>query len=212
MLIQKRVITYIDGFNLYHAINDLGKNHLKWLDLWGLSSRFATKPDQFLTAVKYFSAFATWLPGPYKRHRDYVDALKTNNVEFIEGGFKEKTRYCKNCHAKWIGHEEKETDVNIAIHILNDAYLDLFDQALLFSADSDLVPVIKLVKQLFPQKFIYIVKPPKVWVPKELIRAAGGFQFFREIKESHLEKCLFPEHVVDSAGKLVSERPEEYKP
>ncbi|MFO1241201.1 MAG: hypothetical protein U1E64_12690 [Sphingomonadaceae bacterium] len=28
---MRRVIVYIDGFNLYHAIDDLGQPHLKWL-------------------------------------------------------------------------------------------------------------------------------------------------------------------------------------
>ncbi len=27
-----RIIAYIDGFNLYHAIDSLGKPHLKWLE------------------------------------------------------------------------------------------------------------------------------------------------------------------------------------
>ena len=33
----KRVAVYVDGFNLYHALDDLAENHLKWLDLWSLS-------------------------------------------------------------------------------------------------------------------------------------------------------------------------------
>jgi hypothetical protein len=33
-----RVITYIDGFNLYHAVDDLKDQSLKWLDLWALSA------------------------------------------------------------------------------------------------------------------------------------------------------------------------------
>lgn len=32
---------YVDGFNLYHAISDLGMPHLKWLDLWRLGSLIA---------------------------------------------------------------------------------------------------------------------------------------------------------------------------
>jgi hypothetical protein len=30
---MRRVIVHIDGFNLYHAIDDLRKPWLKWLDL-----------------------------------------------------------------------------------------------------------------------------------------------------------------------------------
>jgi hypothetical protein len=32
-----RVACYIDGFNLYHAIDDLDKPHLKWLDVCALA-------------------------------------------------------------------------------------------------------------------------------------------------------------------------------
>ena len=41
------------------------------------------------------------------------------------------------CGSKWIGHEEKMTDVNIATQLLIDAYDDGFDCALVISGDSD---------------------------------------------------------------------------
>lgn len=33
---SRRFIAYVDGFNLYHAIDDLRRPELKWLDLQGL--------------------------------------------------------------------------------------------------------------------------------------------------------------------------------
>jgi hypothetical protein len=42
--------------------------------------------------------------------------------------------------------EEKMTDVNIAVHILNDAYLNKFDLAVLISNDSDLAEPLKMVQ------------------------------------------------------------------
>ncbi len=111
-----------------------------------------------------------------------------------------------------MGHEEKETDVNIGIHLLNDAYKDLYDHALVMTADSDISPAIKMVKENFPQKFIYILNPPKSIQSGELIRAAGGFQFSREIKEAHIGENLFPQKIFDSSGILIAERPKEYNP
>ena len=35
-----RVISFIDGFNLYHAIDNLNQSHLKWLNLHSLSNAF----------------------------------------------------------------------------------------------------------------------------------------------------------------------------
>lgn len=37
---KERVICYIDGFNLYHAIRDLKQPYLKWVNLWTLASVF----------------------------------------------------------------------------------------------------------------------------------------------------------------------------
>lgn len=38
------------------------------------------------------------------------------------GKFKEKDRSCNICSSMWNAHEEKETDVNIALYILDEAY------------------------------------------------------------------------------------------
>lgn len=69
---MRRVIVYVDGFNLYHAIDDLKRPHLKWLDLRALAESLLRK-DETLKSVKYFSAYATWMPDRYARHRDYAE-------------------------------------------------------------------------------------------------------------------------------------------
>ena len=56
--------------------------------------------------------------------------------------------------------QEKMTDVNIAVELLEDAFQDRFDTALLISADSDLVPPVLAVKRLFPKKRVVTVFPP----------------------------------------------------
>lgn len=130
-----RTIIYIDGLNLYHAIKNTGCQHLKWLDLAALSKKFAPAPRFSILSVYYFTAYATWLPTPYKHHREYVRALGAAGVIPVLGKFKEKDRECVKCGSKWKGHEEKETDVNIAICMLSDAYDNRFDAAILFSSD-----------------------------------------------------------------------------
>ncbi len=72
------------------------------------------------------------------------------------GVFKAKDRACRNCESAWTDHEEKETDVNIALHLLRDAHQDRFDRALLISGDSDLVPAVRMVRALFPQSVSHI--------------------------------------------------------
>jgi hypothetical protein len=202
---MRRVITYVDGFNLYHAIDDLKVPALKWLDLWSLSSSLLRK-NETLTAVKYFSAYATWLPAPYARHRKYVRALEAVGVRAIMGRFKEKPRRCKQCRASWTSHEEKETDVHIAIELVSDALTGAFERAIVISADADLAPAIKMARRTSPLKEIFVAAPP------------GRFGNARDL-EPHLEitkgrvaKSLLPDRLLDETGNVIVERPPEYDP
>jgi uncharacterized LabA/DUF88 family protein len=213
----QRVTAYIDGFNLYHAIHELTTpkrsfSHLKWLNLWELARSFAPEPDFSLTDVYYFSAYATWRPDAYKRHRAYVRALTAIGVTPILGNFKRKDRECFRCANKWRAPEEKETDVNIALHLLRGAYQDRFDRALLISADSDLAPAIRMVREETPLKDIRVVLPIGLSLSGELSRAAAGKKRCARVKQVHLERSLLPQQVRDDKGSIVATRPTEYDP
>lgn len=200
-----RVIVYIDGFNLYHAIDDLKENHLKWLDLWSLSQSLL-RQGETLQAVNYFSAYATWLPAAYARHRAYVAALTAVGVTPILGKFKEKPRSCNSCKSQWISHEEKETDVHIGIMMVADALRDEFDRAILISADSDLGPVIRMVKNYAPQKTVLVAAPPGRFT------RARDLSPRYEIRKNVLKRHLFPDEIRDAANKVIAARPVEYRP
>lgn len=113
-----RVTAFVDGFNLYHALDDLGQHHLKWLNLRALCQHFAPQPQFQLDAIYYFSAYATWRVRAYRRHRGYVTALRAVGVTPILGRFKIKNRQCRRCGTSWQDHEEKETDVKMALRLL----------------------------------------------------------------------------------------------
>jgi hypothetical protein len=51
---MKRVIAYIDGFNLYHGLRDKRWKRFYWLNLPALARRLI-KPDQTLVVTKYFT-------------------------------------------------------------------------------------------------------------------------------------------------------------
>src|SRR5690606_33137066 len=100
-----------------------------WVDLRALMACY-TKPNVHeIAAVYYFSAYATWMPGPHKRHQEYVAALLHAGVTPVMGNFKEKAQSCKACNAAWKGHEEKETDVNLAVKLIESAMDNEFDHA-----------------------------------------------------------------------------------
>lgn len=201
---MKRVITYIDGFNLYHAVDDLKDQSLKWLDLWALSESLL-RQNETLKAVNYFSAFATWLSAPYARHRTYVAALQARGVTTIMGKFKQKPRSCRACGAKWMGHEEKETDVHIAVRLVADALLNDFERAIVISADSDLAPALRVVRQHQPSKELFVAAPPGRFASARDLRPK------LEVTKGKIRKCLLPAQLPDAAGNSII-RPVEYDP
>lgn len=198
-----RVVAYIDGFNLYHAIDDLKKPHLKWVNLWGLCQDLL-KPGDTLVAVNYFSAYYTANQKRHRRHERYVHALKAHGVTVHLGQFKRKSVYCKGCRKASPAWEEKETDVHLAVRMVSDAYQNSFDKAILISADSDLLPPVKTIRDNLPEKNIFVVAPPK---RKQLAR---GLNAAYEIPNGKLNRNLLP-GIVQFEGRSI-ERPERYEP
>ncbi len=156
---MRRTNVYVDGFNLYHALDDLGDDSLKWLCLRRLSESIIGERET-LNSVKYFSAYANWIPEAAQRHRAYVDALKVEGVKFIPGQFKKKFLKCKSCGKQYHTHEEKETDVNIAIHLIRDTFEDSFDRAIVISADTDMRTAVEMARNISGTKSIDVVSPP----------------------------------------------------
>jgi hypothetical protein len=204
-----RVACYVDGFNLYHAIDDLNKPHLKWLDIRALVSSLC-RPGETLTKTSYFSAYATWRPDSYSRQRQFVAALKASGVECHMARFSEKTATCRSCRATWITHEEKETDVHFSLTFLEDAIDNVFDRAILISADGDHVPAVRRVRSRLPGKQIFLAAPPRrLGHARELSKVCNSQM---EITQGRVGKYLFPEHVLDPAGVIIATRPIEYAP
>lgn len=201
---MKRVIAYIDGFNLYHSIDNLKEPHLKWLNLRALVESLLRK-DEELKDVKYFSAFANWMPDRAARHRAYVEALKAAGVSTCMSQFKEKPRSCFKCKAKWIGHEEKETDVQIAVHMVSDALRGEVERLIVISADTDLCPAISMIKLHRPECEVFVAAPPK------RIRYCRALNPRIEIGKTRLSGCLLPASIQAGPDKAVV-RPPTYDP
>jgi len=211
-VLMQRATAFIDGFNLYHAIDDLRRDHLKWLNLKVLAQIFAPPSHFTLNQVLYFSAYATWKPDSYRRHRTFVKALEVTGVIPIMGNFKEKDEECLGCGRSWKRHEEKETDVNIALRILKGAYDDDYDLAVVFSADSDLVPALDMIRRPPLSKSIKLVTPSNHKNCASLVTAAGGPDRHRRLRPIHIERCLLPATLTDPTGKVLVTLPPEWNP
>lgn len=201
-----KVVCFIDGFNVYHALNDNEKHpeyrKYKWLNYWKLAERFVRNDDQ-LVRVLLFTAYAHWMPDKVERHERLVKAVEAQGVEMIPGRFKRKQERCRKCHKYYWTHREKRTDVNIATYLLKLAFLDRFDTAIVISADGDLIPVIEAARELFPNKRVGVVTPIGLY-NKDLREAAS---FWREMKLKDLSNSqLDDEIVLDSGERLTSPR------
>jgi len=201
------VSIFIDGFNLYHALVKFRDDKVKWLDLRTLCGRLILPKTEKIVDIYYFSAYAYWLSGPKSRHEEYVKALAATGITTILGHFKEKDRDCHNCGATWKAHEEKETDVSIGITLLNDAYKNKYDRALLVTRDSDLMPAVKMVRNEFPAKEIVAVAPPMMGHSNDLLTVCNSK---RKISPRQIWACLLPKQIVRADGTVLATRPSKY--
>ena len=134
---------------------------------------------------------------------------ETYGVTPILGHFKDKKMRCRKCGAQWTSREEKGTDSNFVIQLVQEAHQNRFDKAIIMTADSDMVPAIHMVLDTFPNKEILVCTPPGRYNIAREIRAAVET---RKMKQRHLQNNLLPEQVFCPAGQIVATRPTEYDP
>ncbi len=203
---KKRINCYIDGFNLYHSIVALGSNcnYLKWLNLCKLSNAFVKSLNEQLINVYYFSAIANWLTDSSARHKKFIKANEHFGVTSVLGNFKKKRKRCKECGVTWTEHEEKQSDVNLAMYLVKHARLNAFDKAFVLSADSDLCPPIDLVINECKKEVEILVPPNRYKITRELRNKVET----RKIKLKHLKANQLPNIIKDERG--VINRPKEY--
>jgi uncharacterized LabA/DUF88 family protein len=136
-------------------------------------------------------------------------------IQVVEGNFKKKTVEClhpdcPNPERRFFKtREEKRTDVNMAIEMLDDAYQSRCDRLVLISGDSDLVPALELIGTRFPAAKINVYIPVRENAPigerkrsykKELRSVATTV---RELPSQLLAKSQFPNPVILPDGTAV---------
>jgi uncharacterized LabA/DUF88 family protein len=174
---MKRTYAYIDGFNLYYGALK-GTRH-KWLDLKLLLSTILGNDHQILK-IKYYTARISARsdnPNSPIRQMVYLNAIKAHipELEISYGYYLSNTvrmRLAKPTLLKKfedvIKTEEKGSDVNLALHVLNDAWQDKYDCAVIVSNDSDLSESLRLIKKQHKKKIVLLVpgdpstRPPAI--------------------------------------------------
>lgn len=181
-----RVIAFIDGFNLHHALEKCQTHNVESeIDIRRLIQFFLTKQCE-LVDVYYFTASPWWSERKLQQYHQRIRSLKAQDIKIVQGEFRKRHLRCHKCGHVFFKPEEKQTDVNIATKLLSLAHIDLYDTAIIVSADNDLIPAISTVKQHFPEKRIGVVFPPGKVRTNQLRQTAD---FHSRIKANHLNSC-----------------------
>lgn len=199
-----RTIVYVDGFNLYYGA--LKGTPYKWVDLHALFTNLLSSHNN-IVGIKYFTARVSNTPSdPDKaNHQEaYIRALKktcpilqVHYGQFTTHNVKAKlltpingTRY-----AEVIRTSEKGSDVNLAVHLLNDAWIDGYDCAVMVSGDSDLAESIRLVKTFHARKKVGLITMGKRGTSKELVKEVD---FVKYMSTAALASSQLPSPIPDS--------------
>jgi hypothetical protein len=202
-----KTFAYIDGFNLYHGC--VKYSHCKWLNLRALAENML--PGHEIDTIKYFTAKVSASPGdPDQPNRQmiYWRALRTlKGLEIVEGTFYEHEKAmplgpsCKMYRpgmmtlVRVIKREEKGSDVNLASHLLMDGWHKRYEQAVVFTNDSDLATPIRIVRS--EMKFPVGVINPHEFHSKRLRKLAS---FLGRVRETDLASAQLPDELTDKTG------------
>jgi uncharacterized LabA/DUF88 family protein len=205
----RRTSFYIDGFNLYHSIDDLDDPELKWLDLMSLAKSYLT-PGDSICDVYYFTALSRWDEGKRARHQAYIDALVHSGVRVVRGIFSRPRKFCHTSRQYCREYAEKKTDVGIAVTLLADGFEGQYDKAFLLSADSDHVPLAERFKVSLPNKRLIHLAPPNRLQESRELAATIGRSF--QLTAGRLRSHPLPPSIYDTGGKFICARPSAYGP
>lgn len=155
-----RVSVYVDGFNLFYGLRDAGWRQLYWYCPGALAG-VLVRPPEILVCCKYFTARITQPGDKQRRQATYLAAIRERGAaQIIPGRIQLARKRCLNCGQPSETPTEKMTDVNLALELVCDAVEDRFDRAIVISGDSDLVPALRALARMAPEKTVSCAFPP----------------------------------------------------
>lgn len=199
----RRTNVYIDSWNLYFGC--LKGTRYRWINVAELC-RQSLPAHYHVNRIRFFTARVSARPSDPQqpvRQETLFRALRTiPNLTMHFGQFLSSkpmmplvtplpngTRF-----VRVIKTEEKGSDVNLATHLLVDAFDNDFDAAVVISDDSDLAEPIRIVRHKFG-RHVTVLSPRGQ--SRELSNAATRF---RRIREGALRASQFPSTLTDANG------------
>lgn len=196
---------YIDGFNLYFGV--LKDTRHKWLDLQRLFERL--RPDDDIQMIHYFSAPVGGANQPDQQR--YLDALATcPKVQITLGRYTYREMTCRVRGCRHVGSrqfkrpEEKQTDVNIALQMLDDAFVGSAERFVLVTGDSDLVPAINRVRRRAPTIEVIVYVPSNHPNRGAAVELRGAAHKHRTLPPLMLPRCQFPPTLTGLSGTPIT--------
>lgn len=198
-----KTFVYVDAFNLYYG--SVKGTSYKWLDLQALCRVMIPKND--VVCIKYFTARVQPRqsdPDQPNRQLMYLRALQTiPNLQIVFGHYLSHVVWMplaapqpgQKPFVQVVKTEEKGSDVNLASHLMLDAFDNAFECAVVISGDSDLRTPITIVSQRF-QKTVGVLNPQKT--PCKALESAA--RFYKHIREAAVQASQFPTTLTDSRG------------
>ena len=108
----------------------------------------------------------------------YFSKLEGTGVQVRLGQFKARSMVCPHCGRRFVGWEEKETDVAIGARLLEYVCRAECDTAVLVTGDTDLVPAMRAARRLDPTRRLMVLQPYRR-ANRELVRSADGAMAIR---------------------------------
>lgn len=226
-----RTTVYIDGYNLYYS--RLRGTPFKWLDVVALFRAMLAvqDPSTEVLAVKFFTApikanYARHGPDSESAQKRYHRALTLQYpglVEVIQGfhifGPTSLPRHVADAPPSksdlsrvWM-IEEKQTDVNLALHVYRDALRGHSEQLVICSNDSDIEPALRMVRTDTPHIRCGLVTPLRedakasgMYANRRLTKLSHWVR--RHIRDDELAAAQLPTHV--QAKKKPASKPDHW--
>jgi uncharacterized LabA/DUF88 family protein len=200
-----RVAAYIDGFNLYFGLKASDMRRYYWLDPHLLAVALAPAGASVVRTVYCTARISR--PEPKRlRQNTYLEALQAlGTCDVLFGRYQEEPVRCPACGDERRVPKEKMTDSRLVTSIVCDAFRDVYDMAVIVSADADLVPAVEAARAHFPDKRVMVALPPG----RQCLDLQRACSDVRQVREHALRDSQMPDKVLKLGFAL--ERPDSWR-
>ena len=159
---SKKLMIFIDGQNIYYGCKGFRSNYKYDIDkLVEVLSNL--KSDRELIDVRYYASLRPIDKNKpndeerFRKQQGFYESLKFKYTTFIKRTKMKETK-CRICGKTYLEPREKGIDVSIGTDLLLYGFTEQCDVAIVVSGDSDLVPVIRKLRDRRPSMRVEIAQ------------------------------------------------------